>query len=176
MTLLAVFAFPSASNAVQGAWTADSTGTKLYDAIYEAIEDTRDYVTSSRGLRCVVVVSDGKDVDNINEGVGSSRSRHEFTSLAGGNGIRTFTVGVGSNQRTRRAFVYVCYKYSPPLARRTAEHPIMRKIIRIGLHPVLELSKWFVGESSSQLRAKKIEKIPSVRIWASTFRGLPSFV
>ncbi len=45
-----------------------------------------------------------------------------------------------------RAFVSAYYKYSPPLANYIAKHPMMRKIVRIGLYPILELSKWFVGE------------------------------
>ncbi len=46
-----------------------------------------------------------------------------------------------------RAFVSAYYKYSPPLADWIAKHPAMRKIVRIGLYPVLEMSKWFVGKN-----------------------------
>jgi len=45
-----------------------------------------------------------------------------------------------------RTFVSAYYKYSPPLARWIAKHPAMRTMVRIGLYPVLEVSKWFVGE------------------------------
>jgi len=48
-----------------------------------------------------------------------------------------------------RAFVSAYYKYSPPLARWIAKHPAMRKIVRIGLYPMLEMSKWLVGEKPS---------------------------
>ena len=46
-----------------------------------------------------------------------------------------------------RAFVSAYYKYSPPLADCIAKHPMMRRIVRIGLYPALELSKWIVEES-----------------------------
>ncbi len=46
-----------------------------------------------------------------------------------------------------RTFVSAYYKYSPPLADWIAKHPTMRKIVRIGLYPIVGLSKWFVGEN-----------------------------
>lgn len=46
-----------------------------------------------------------------------------------------------------RIFVSGYYKYSPPLANWIAENPLMRQIVRVGLYPILELSKWFVGEN-----------------------------
>ncbi len=49
-----------------------------------------------------------------------------------------------------RAFVSGYYKYSPPLADWIAKHPAMRRMVRIGLYPVLELSKWLVGEKPSE--------------------------
>jgi len=49
-----------------------------------------------------------------------------------------------------RVFVSGYYKYSPSLADWTAKHPVMRKIVRIGLYPVLEVSKCFVGENPSE--------------------------
>ncbi|MFB0521538.1 MAG: CFI-box-CTERM domain-containing protein, partial [Desulfatiglandales bacterium] len=52
--------------------------------------------------------------------------------------------------RLGRGFVAAYYKYSPPLADWIAKHPLMRKITRIGLYPILELSKWFVGENNSK--------------------------
>ena len=45
-----------------------------------------------------------------------------------------------------RSFVSGYYKYSPTLARWIAKHPMMRKMVRIGLYPIMEVSKWFVGE------------------------------
>ncbi len=48
-----------------------------------------------------------------------------------------------------RVFVSAYYKYSPPLADWIAKHPTMRKIVRIGLYPIVGLSKWFVGEEPS---------------------------
>jgi hypothetical protein len=47
-----------------------------------------------------------------------------------------------------RAFVSAYYEYSPPLANYIAKHPVMRKIVRVGLYPVLGLSKWLVRENS----------------------------
>ncbi len=49
-----------------------------------------------------------------------------------------------------RAFVSGYYKYSPPLAHWIAKHPAMRRMVRIGLYPVLEVSKWLVGEKPSE--------------------------
>ena len=49
-----------------------------------------------------------------------------------------------------RVFVSNYYKYSPPPANWIAKHPTMRKMMRIGLYPVLEVSKWFVGEKPSE--------------------------
>ncbi len=49
-----------------------------------------------------------------------------------------------------RAFISAYYRYSPPLARWIAKHPTMRKIARMGLYPVLKVSKWFVGEKPSE--------------------------
>ena len=39
-----------------------------------------------------------------------------------------------------RTFVSAYYRYSPPLADWVAKHPMMRKIVRIGLYPTLRLS------------------------------------
>ncbi len=50
-----------------------------------------------------------------------------------------------------RAFVSAYYRYSPPLADWIAKHPAMRKIVRIGLYPVLEISKWFVREKPPEV-------------------------
>jgi hypothetical protein len=47
-----------------------------------------------------------------------------------------------------RNFVSAYYKFSPPLANWIAKHPVIRKIMRIGLHPIVGLSKWLLGESS----------------------------
>jgi subtilisin family serine protease len=49
-----------------------------------------------------------------------------------------------------RAFVSAYYKYSPRLADWIAKHPVMRKMVRIGLYPILGLSKWIVGEKPSE--------------------------
>jgi Ser/Thr protein kinase RdoA (MazF antagonist) len=50
----------------------------------------------------------------------------------------------------RRAFVSGYYKYSPLLADWIAKHPAMRRIVRISLYPVLEMSKWFAGAKPSE--------------------------
>ncbi len=49
-----------------------------------------------------------------------------------------------------RAFVSAYYRYSPRLADWVAKHPVMRKIVRIGLYPIVGLSKSFVGENASK--------------------------
>jgi len=49
-----------------------------------------------------------------------------------------------------KALVSAYYKCSPPLGDFVAKHPMMRKIVRIGLYPILEMSKWFVGEKPSE--------------------------
>lgn len=46
-----------------------------------------------------------------------------------------------------RALVFSYYKYSPPLADWIANHPEIRKLVRIGLYPIVGLSKCFVGEN-----------------------------
>jgi uncharacterized delta-60 repeat protein len=53
------------------------------------------------------------------------------------------------------ALVSVYYKYSPPLADCIAKHPMLRKIARIGLYPILELSRWLVGENNSEEASEK---------------------
>jgi len=56
-----------------------------------------------------------------------------------------------------RGFVSTYYRYSPPLADWIAKHPTIRKIVRIGLYPMLGLSKWFVQENDSKQPSKKTE-------------------
>ncbi len=264
-------------DAVQSPWTTDWNGTKLYDTVYKAIEDTTAYTALNGSLGSVVLVSDGKDYTEEPEGPGSLNSVNDVISLAVSNGIRIFTVGLGSVdaevlqqmadetggsyfyaatpsdleyiflaietqhvggyilsyetsaagcqdhilkisvttdtglvaddsksflicpadnpdngggfyisgggsggwcfiataaygsrmakevgvfQKVRdeyllthelgRAFVSGYYKYSPPLADWIAKHPAMRRMVRIGLYPVLEVSKWFVGKNPSE--------------------------
>jgi hypothetical protein len=54
-----------------------------------------------------------------------------------------------------RAFVSAYYEYSPRLADYIAEHPMLRRIVRIGLYPILKLSKWCVEGSGSERPSKK---------------------
>ena len=56
-----------------------------------------------------------------------------------------------------KAFVSAYYKYSPPLADWIAKHPVMRKIVRIGLYPTFGLSKCFVGDNASEYHSNKTE-------------------
>jgi hypothetical protein len=49
-----------------------------------------------------------------------------------------------------RTFVSTYYKYSPPLADYIAKHPVIRQIVRIGLYPIMTVSKYFVGENPSE--------------------------
>jgi parallel beta-helix repeat protein len=56
-----------------------------------------------------------------------------------------------------RAFVSAYYEYSPRLADYIAEHPMLRRIVRIGLYPILELSKWCIEESGPERPSKKSE-------------------
>jgi len=49
-----------------------------------------------------------------------------------------------------RGFVSAYYRYSPRLADWVAKHPTIRKIVRVGLYPILGLSKWLVGENPSE--------------------------
>jgi len=49
-----------------------------------------------------------------------------------------------------RALVSAYYRYSPRLADWVAKHPTIRKIVRVGLYPILGLSKWLVGENPSE--------------------------
>ena len=48
------------------------------------------------------------------------------------------------------ALVSVYYKCSPPLADWIAKHPTIRKIVRIGLYPILELSRWCVKQNPEE--------------------------
>ena len=56
-----------------------------------------------------------------------------------------------------RAFVSFYYRYSPTMAGWLTKNPMMRKIVRIGLYPMLGLSKWFVQENDSKQPSKKTE-------------------
>jgi len=56
-----------------------------------------------------------------------------------------------------RSFVSAYYSYSPRLADCIAKHPMGRKMVRIGLYPILELSKWFVEENDSKQPSKEAE-------------------
>jgi predicted phosphodiesterase len=56
-----------------------------------------------------------------------------------------------------RILVSLYYKYSPGFERYIFEHPMMRKVIRIGLYPVVELSKWLVREKTIKILSKKAE-------------------
>ncbi len=47
-------------------------------------------------------------------------------------------------------FISAYYKYSPHLADWIAKHPAIRKIVRLGIYPILELSKCFVAEAPSR--------------------------
>jgi sugar lactone lactonase YvrE len=49
-----------------------------------------------------------------------------------------------------RGFVSAYYRYSPRLADWIAKHPTIRKIVRIGLYPIMGLSKWLVGGNPSK--------------------------
>ena len=49
-----------------------------------------------------------------------------------------------------RDFVSAYYRYSPRLADWIAKHPRIRKIVRIGLYPIMGLSKWLVGGNPSK--------------------------
>jgi VWFA-related protein len=74
-------------DAVERPWTGYRS-TRMYDAVYKAIEDTTSYIASQGSLGSVLVVSDGKDNR-------SSHSLADVISLAASNGIRVFTVGLG---------------------------------------------------------------------------------
>ncbi len=56
-----------------------------------------------------------------------------------------------------RSFVSAYYRYSPRLADCIAKHPMGRKMVRIGLYPILELSKWFAEEYDSKQPSKEAE-------------------
>ena len=83
--------------AVEKPWTTDRHGTKLYDAVYKAIEDTIWYIEneSQGSLGNVVVVSDGEDLDGVTKGPGSSHSLDDVIDLAVSYEIKIFTVGLG---------------------------------------------------------------------------------
>jgi hypothetical protein len=49
------------------------------------------------------------------------------------------------------------YKYSPSLADYVAKSPVIRKVVRIGLYPILGLSKWFMEESPTKWHSNRTE-------------------
>jgi hypothetical protein len=48
-----------------------------------------------------------------------------------------------------KTIVVFYYKYSPPLAHHISRHHLARKAIRIGLYPIVTLSKWVLGTQST---------------------------
>ncbi len=49
-----------------------------------------------------------------------------------------------------RTFLSTYYKYSPPLADYIGKHPVIRQIVRIGLYPMMTVSKYLVGANPSE--------------------------
>jgi hypothetical protein len=60
-----------------------------------------------------------------------------------------------------RTFVAGYYAWSPHLAYCIAKHPMLRGMVRIGLYPMLGLSKWLVEESGPGQAPEKTEHIGS---------------
>ena len=118
-----------------------------------------------KGADCVKILKKGKDGDG-DANVVYDMGTYEASGSGGGCFIATAAYGSCMAKEVRvlekvrddylltnelgRIFVSGYYKYSPPLADWTAKHPVMRKIVRIGLYPVLEVSNWFVGENPSE--------------------------
>ncbi|KPJ65504.1 hypothetical protein AMJ44_10015 [candidate division WOR-1 bacterium DG_54_3] len=75
-------------DAVERPWTEDPNGTMLYDAVYNAIEDTASYIDSQDILGSVVVASDGREN-------ASSHTLGDVIFLAVFYGIKIYTVGLG---------------------------------------------------------------------------------
>jgi hypothetical protein len=73
------------------------------------------------------------------------------------NVLRQFRDDYLLNNEVGKAFVSAYYEYSPRLANYIAEHPMLRRIVRIGLYPMLELSKWCVEETGPERPSKKSE-------------------
>jgi hypothetical protein len=48
-----------------------------------------------------------------------------------------------------KMIVFLYYKYSPALAHHISRHHMARKVIRIGLYPIVTLSKWLLGIQST---------------------------
>jgi VWFA-related protein len=84
-------------DAVNRLWETDRSGTKLYDALYKAIQDAADDATARGSLGAVVVISDGKDQKDPDDGTpGSTRTLAEVIQLAQDEGIRIITIGFGN--------------------------------------------------------------------------------
>ncbi|MFX0200434.1 MAG: VWA domain-containing protein, partial [Candidatus Hodarchaeota archaeon] len=82
--------------AVNKDWFTEWGGTKLYDALYKATEDTVSYIASPEGSGSkgsVVVISDGRDYEEF--GPGSFHSLGEVIDLAASNEIKIFAIGLG---------------------------------------------------------------------------------
>ena len=71
--------------------------------------------------------------------------------------LRQFRDDYLLNNEVGKAFVSTYYRYSPPLAHCIAKYPVIRRVVRIGLYPILELSKWCVEESGPERLSKKSE-------------------
>lgn len=54
-----------------------------------------------------------------------------------------------------RAFVATYYKLSPPFADAIRPHPLLRKLIRIGLMPYVALARWFRDGSAASVAAAR---------------------
>ncbi len=81
-------------DAVTSPWTTTMGSTKLYDALWTAVEDTASYADSQGSQGSVVVISDGKDFADPGYSA-STHSLEEVISLAMTNGVTIFTVGFG---------------------------------------------------------------------------------
>ncbi len=81
-------------DAVTSPWTTTMGSTKLYDALWTAVEDTASYAVSQGSQGSVVVISDGKDFADPGYSA-SSHSLEEVISLAITHGVTIFTVGFG---------------------------------------------------------------------------------
>ncbi|MCK5552748.1 MAG: hypothetical protein KAJ09_06350, partial [Deltaproteobacteria bacterium] len=73
------------------------------------------------------------------------------------NVLRQFRDDYLLNNEVGKALVSAYYEYSPRLADYIAEHPMLRRIVRIGLYPMLELSRWCVEETGPERPSKKSE-------------------
>ena len=81
------------ASAINDSWDSGTANTALYDAAYQAVDDTGSRLTNRQA---VIILTDGKDDDGTGNPL-STRTIGEVITLAQSNGVPIFTIGLGEN-------------------------------------------------------------------------------